>query len=80
MRTDGNQWVANGKAVGKFKWYVFLFVINGNSVVDYWKHSNGTFHQSSLIRVQWHITGNILVALISIQLQWKFNVISLGIF
>ena len=66
MGTNGNQWGANGEAVGKFKRYALPFVINGNSMVNQWENSNGIFHHSLLMRDQWNITGNILVVLISI--------------
>ena len=67
MGTNGNQWGANGKAVGKFKRYVLPLVINGNSMVNHWENLNGIFHHSLLMGDQWNITGNILVILISIQ-------------
>ena len=67
MGTNGHQWGANGKAVEKFKRYVFQFVINENSMVNHWENSNGIFHHSLLMGDQWNITGNILVVLISIQ-------------
>ena len=67
MGTNGNQWGANDKAVGKFKRYVLLFVINENSMVNHWENFNGIFHHFLLMGDQWNITGNILVVLISIQ-------------
>ena len=65
MGTNGNQWGANGKAVGKFKRYVLPFVINGNSMVDHWENSNGIFDHSLLMGDRWNITGNILVKMSS---------------
>ena len=67
MGTNGNQWGANGKAVGKFKRYVLRFLINGNSMVNHWENSNVIFYHSLLMGDEWNITGNILVVLISIQ-------------
>ena len=45
MGTNGNQWGANGKAVGRFKSYL-PFVINGNSMVNYRENWNGIFYHS----------------------------------
>ena len=65
MGTNGDQYGANRKAVEKYKWYVLLFVINGNSIVNHWENSADIFHHSLLIGVRWNITGNILVVLIT---------------
>ena len=59
MGTNGNHWGVNGNKVGKLKRYVLRFVINGNSIVNHWENSNGTFHHSLLMEDQWNITGNI---------------------
>ena len=40
----------NGKAVGKFNRYVL--VINGKSAVNHWENSNGIFHYSLSMGVQ----------------------------
>ena len=79
MRTNGNQWEANGKAVGKLKRYVFPFVINGNSMVNHWEYLSGTYFDSVLMGDQFHITGYILMVLITIHLLGEFNGISLRI-
>ena len=55
-------------------------VINGERMAKQWENSNGICHYSLLMEDQWNITGNILVVLITIQFQWEFNSISLGIF
>ena len=52
MATNGNQWEANGNALGKFEWYLRPFLINGNSMVNHWENSNGICHHSLLLRVQ----------------------------
>ena len=67
METNGNQWGANDKAVGKFERYVLLFVINGNSMVNHWENSNVIFNHSLLMGDHLNITGYILVVLIPIQ-------------
>ena len=47
---------------------VFLpFVIIGRSMEYDWKYSNVIYNDSSFTGVQWHITKNTLVVLISIQ-------------
>ena len=63
--TDGNEWEPmvtkgrNVKAVGNFERYVLQFVINGNSMMNHWKNSNGIFHHSLLMGVNAHIAQNI---------------------
>ena len=89
MGTNGNQWGANAKAVGKFERYVLLFVINGNSMVNHWENSNNIFHQALLMGDQYlfqfssnassipYTTGNILMVIITIHLFGEFNGITL---
>ena len=59
MGTNGNQWGANGKEMGKLNKYVLPFVIDGNSMVNRWENLNDFVHHSLLMGVQWSITGNI---------------------
>ena len=57
MGTNGNQWGANEKTVGKFKSYVLTLVIDGNSMVNHWENLHCIFHHSLLMGDQWNITG-----------------------
>ena len=42
-----------------------------------WEYFNGTYFDSVLMIIQFHITGNILMELIKIHLLGEFNGISL---
>ena len=39
----------------------------------HWKYFSGTYFDSALIGVQFHVTGNILMVLITINLLEEFN-------
>ena len=43
----------------------------------HWEYFSGTYFDSVLMEVQFHITGNILMVLITIHLLGEFNGISL---
>ena len=43
----------------------------------HWEYFSGTYFDSVLMGVQFHITGNILMVLITIHLSGEFNGISL---
>ena len=45
----------------------------------HWEYLSGTYFDSVLMGVQFHITGNILMVLIAIHLLGEFNDISLRI-
>ena len=79
MGNNGDQWGANSKAVGKFKRYVRLFAMRGNSMVNHWESSNGIFNHPLLMGDQWNITGNILMVLITVHILGEFNGMSLSI-
>ena len=51
--------------------------INGRTMEYHWEYFSGTYFDLVLMGVQFHITGNILMVLITIHLLGAFNGISL---
>ena len=69
----GIQWLITGKIQMVF----FTIRINWRSMKYHWEYFSGTYFDSVLMEIQLHITGNILMVLITIHLLGEFNNISL---
>ena len=59
MGTNGNQWEAMVTNSNQWGTNRKKFVINGSLMAYYWEYSSGTYFHSVLMRVPFHITGNI---------------------